>query len=78
MIVKILGSGCANCTNLETKVRNLIKLNEIEAEVVKVTQIQDIIAYKIMRTPGLVIDEVVKSSGIIPQNEQILRWLKGE
>lgn len=76
MVVKILGSGCANCINLERKVRDIIAKHNIEAEVEKVSEIQDIVGYGILRTPGLVIDEVVKSSGIIPKDEKILEWFQ--
>lgn len=78
MLVKILGTGCANCRNLENKVRNLIAQNNIDAEIAKITEVQDIMAYQILRTPGLVIDEVVKSYGYIPKDEEILQWLMGE
>jgi small redox-active disulfide protein 2 len=76
MHVKILGSGCTNCKNLERKVINLLAEHGIDAEVTKVSEIADIMAYGIMRTPGLVIDEVVKSAGVIPKDEQILSWLR--
>ena len=76
MHVKILGSGCTNCKNLERKVRDLVAQHGIDAEITKVSEIQDIVAYGIMRTPGLVINEVVKSVGIIPKDDQILGWLR--
>jgi small redox-active disulfide protein 2 len=76
MIVKILGTGCKKCTTLEQKVRELVSKNNIDASIEKVTEIQDIVSYKIMMTPGLVINEKVKSSGVIPKDEQILNWLK--
>ncbi len=75
MVVKILGSGCANCKNLESKVRDIIAKHNIEAEVEKVSEIQDIVGYGILRTPGLVINETVKSVGIVPKDKQILDWL---
>lgn len=78
MIVKILGTGCARCKNLEKKVREVAKNNQIDAEIQKVTEIQDIMKYHIMMTPGLVINEKVKSAGTIPSDQQILGWLKGE
>jgi small redox-active disulfide protein 2 len=76
MNVKILGSGCKKCMTLEQKVRDVVAKNNIDATVEKITEIQDIISYKIMMTPGLVINEKVKSTGIIPKDEQILTWLK--
>ena len=75
MIIKILGSGCATCKNLESRVREVIARNNIEAEVMKISEIQEIMTYGIMRTPGLVVNEVVKSSGTIPKDEKILEWL---
>jgi small redox-active disulfide protein 2 len=77
MNIKILGTGCAKCTNLEKKVKDLVQIHNIEAVVEKVSQIQDIMKYGIMSTPGLVINEKVVSFGTIPKDEQILNWIKG-
>lgn len=74
--VKVLGTGCKKCKTLEQKVRDLAIQNNIDAEFTKVTEIEDIMKYGIMMTPGLVINEQVKSYGIIPKDEQILNWLK--
>lgn len=76
MLVKILGTGCAKCKKLEEKVKEVASKNNIPADFQKVTEIQDIMQYKIMMTPGLVINEKVKSAGIIPNDETILQWLK--
>ncbi|HEX2962756.1 MAG: thioredoxin family protein [Bacteroidota bacterium] len=76
MVVKVLGTGCARCKNLESSVKDVIEKNNIEAEVVKVTDIPEIMKYGILMTPGLVVNEKVVSSGIIPKSEQILQWLK--
>ena len=75
--VKILGTGCNKCKALEQKVRDIAMQNNIEAEFTKVTEIEDIMKYGIMMTPGLVVNEQVKSCGIIPKEEQIINWLKG-
>jgi len=74
--VKILGTGCKKCLTLEAKVRELITNNNIDAAIEKVTDIQEMMNYGIMMTPGLVINEQVKSFGIIPKDDQILKWLK--
>ncbi len=74
--VKILGTGCSKCRSLEAKVRDLISKNNLEAEVIKVEDIQEMMGYGIMMTPGLVINEKLKSSGIIPKDDQLLNWLK--
>lgn len=74
--VKILGTGCKKCQNLENKVRELVASNNIDAAVEKVTDIQQMVNYGIMMTPGLIINEKVKSFGIIPKDDQIINWLK--
>ncbi|MGE5797908.1 MAG: thioredoxin family protein [Ignavibacteria bacterium] len=76
MIIKILGTGCKKCLTLESKVKGLAQQNNIDAVFVKVTDLNKIMSYGIMMTPGLVINEKVKSYGIIPKDEQILEWLK--
>ena len=78
MKVKILGTGCKKCQSLEAKVREVVQQNNINAEVEKVTDLSAIVSYGIMMTPGLVIDEKVKSYGTIPKDDQILSWLRGE
>jgi small redox-active disulfide protein 2 len=74
--VKILGTGCKKCQTLEAKIRDLVAVNNIEAAVEKVTDIQEMVRYGIMMTPGLIINEKVKSFGIIPKDDQIINWLK--
>jgi small redox-active disulfide protein 2 len=76
MNVKILGIGCPKCRALETKVKEILSANNITAEVEKVTDINDMMKYNIMMTPGLVINEKLKSFGNVPKDEQILQWLK--
>jgi small redox-active disulfide protein 2 len=74
--VKILGTGCKKCQTLEAKVRDLVAANNIDAAVEKVTDIQEMVRYGIMMTPGLIINEKVKSFGIIPKDDQLINWLK--
>ena len=74
--VKILGTSCKKCQTLEAKVRDLVTRNGIDAVVEKVTDLQEMVNYGIMMTPGLIINEKVKSYGIIPKDDQIITWLK--
>ena len=76
--IKILGIGCPRCRKLEEKVKEVVSENNIDAEVNKVTDVSDMMKYNIMMTPGLVINEKLKSSGSIPKDEQILNWIKEE
>lgn len=73
--VKILGSGCANCRKLEAVAREAASAAGIEAEFVKVTDMKDIMAYDLLSTPGLVIDEKLVSSGRIPTRAEVQGWL---
>ena len=78
MKVQILGSGCAKCKTLEERVRQLVAKHQLPVEVEKVTDLQEIIKYGIMMTPGLVIDGVVKSVGSIPKDDQLFAWMEGK
>ncbi len=66
MHIKILGPGCANCTNLEKVTRQAVSELGVEATIEKVTDYGEIAGYGIMRTPGLVVDERVVVSGRVP------------
>ncbi len=66
MEIKILGTGCANCKTLEKSVNIAVEELKIQAKVEKVEDIQKIMSYGIMRTPGLVINEKVILSGRLP------------
>lgn len=76
MIIKILGTGCTKCRKLEEKVSEIAKNNLISANIEKVTELEEIMKFNIMRTPGLVVNDKLVSSGILPKDEQILEWLK--
>lgn len=75
LTIKVLGSGCANCKRLEQIARKVIADMSIEAEVVKVTDYNDITAYNILSTPGLVINEKVVSYGRIPTPAEVTTWV---
>jgi small redox-active disulfide protein 2 len=75
LIIKVLGSGCANCKKLEAVTRQVVGEMAVEAEVIKVTEYPDIMAYNIMSTPGLVINEKVVSSGRIPSPAEITTFV---
>ena len=75
LTVKILGPGCANCKRLEEVARKAASDAGIEAEFVKVTDYKDILAYDILSTPGLVINERLVSSGKIPAPATIAQWM---
>lgn len=75
-IIKILGTGCPNCKRTEAVVQTVVEELKIEAKIIKVEDIQDIMAYDIMSTPAVVIDEVVKIKGRVPSFDEIKSLLQ--
>jgi small redox-active disulfide protein 2 len=73
--IKILGSGCPNCKKLEALTRQAVDQMAIQAQVVHVTDYAGIMAYNVMATPGLVINEKVVSTGRIPSTAEITTFL---
>lgn len=75
LTLKVLGSGCANCKKLEAITHQVVDQMGAQAEIIKVTEYPDIMAYNVMSTPGLVINEKVVSTGRIPSAAEINTWL---
>lgn len=73
--IEVLGPGCNNCQRLEANAREAVALTGVEAEIIKVADYGQIMAYGIMSTPGLVIDGTVVSYGRIPSAADIAAWL---
>jgi small redox-active disulfide protein 2 len=76
MVIRILGTGCPKCKKLEANALEALKQLDVSAEVEKVTELNDIMKYGVMMTPGLVIDEKVKSSGRVVTVDQIKRFIE--
>jgi small redox-active disulfide protein 2 len=74
--VQILGVGCPNCKKLEDNAREAIKALGIDAEIEKITDIDQIMSFGVMMTPALAIDGVVKSAGKVLSKEQIMELLR--
>jgi small redox-active disulfide protein 2 len=75
LTIKVLGSGCANCQQLEKIAKKAVQQLAIEAKVIKVTDYNEIIEHGVMTTPGLVINEKVVSSGKVPTEAEVVTWL---
>ncbi|HEX2935089.1 MAG TPA: thioredoxin family protein [Bacteroidales bacterium] len=71
MIIKVLGTGCANCKNLEKATQLAISELGINAQIEKVEDIQKIMSYGVMRTPALVIDEKIALYGRVPSVKEL-------
>ncbi|MEP0806646.1 MAG: thioredoxin family protein [Chloroflexota bacterium] len=75
LTVKILGSGCANCKRVEQIAQKVIAEMGFQAKLVKVTDYKDIMAYNILSTPGLVVNEKLVCAGRIPTPAEVTTWL---
>ena len=76
MEIKVLGTGCAKCMQLEKTVKEAVKELGIDAKIEEVKDIKKIMQYPILTTPGLVIDEKVVCSGKIPSKDEVKKYIK--
>ena len=75
MEIKVLGTGCPNCQTLEKTAREVVEELGIDASVTKEEDIMKIMAYGILHTPGLVVDEKVVLSGRVPSKKEVKELL---
>jgi small redox-active disulfide protein 2 len=76
MEIKVLGTGCPNCKRLDKLTRQAVAELGVDAMVVKVEDLDRIMAYDILSTPALVIDENVVVSGRVPRKNEIVAWIQ--
>ncbi|MFN2303265.1 MAG: thioredoxin family protein [Anaerolineales bacterium] len=76
MEIKILGMGCPKCKRLEAVAREVAEELGIQASISKVMSMDEIMQYDVISTPALVVNEVVLSSGRIPERDEIRAWFK--
>jgi len=77
MDIKILGPGCAKCSQTADIVKKTVEEAGIDASINKVTDIMEIAQFGVFGTPAVVIDGDVKCVGKIPKKDEIISWLKG-
>ena len=75
MKIEVLGTGCSKCNDLENKVKQAIAKKGGFVQIEKVSDLQKIMAYGVMSTPGLVIDGEVRSTGRVPSVEEIIAMM---
>jgi small redox-active disulfide protein 2 len=73
--IKVLGTGCANCKTTMKLIEDIAKEKGVEIQLEKVEQLQDIMAYGVMSTPGVVVEGKVVHAGGIPTRDKINGWL---
>jgi small redox-active disulfide protein 2 len=73
--IKVLGTGCANCKTTLKLIEDAAKAKGVEIQLEKVDQIQEIMSYGVMSTPGVVVDGKVVHAGGVPDKKKIESWL---
>ncbi|MEN8171330.1 MAG: thioredoxin family protein [Chloroflexota bacterium] len=74
-MIKVLGSGCANCKRVEQISRKVVDQLSVDAEIIKVTDPNQYIDYGVLSTPGLVINDVTVSTGRIPSLAEVTSFV---
>ncbi len=75
MQIEILGTGCPKCKKTKETIEKVLKQTGVEAEVVKVEDIEKILSYGVMVTPAVVIDGDVKTAGKVPDEKDVRKWI---
>ena len=75
LTIKVLGPGCANCVNLASIAQRAVNTMAIQARVEKVTDYAEFAKYRLLATPGLVINEKLVSAGRVPSEAEITTFL---
>ena len=75
MEVKVLGSGCAKCQKLHADAEKAIARSGVPATLVKVEDLREIMAFRVLTTPALVVDGEVKCAGRVPAVPEMVSWI---
>ncbi len=74
--IKILGTGCPKCKSTTALVEEVVRENNIDAQIIKVEDIMEIMQYNVLSTPVLVIDEQIAVKGRVPSKNEVFELLK--
>ena len=75
MRIKILGPGCPRCHQVEQMTKEVVKELGIDVTIEHVTDINKIMEYPILTTPGLVLDEELVCSGRVPTKAEVTQYI---
>jgi small redox-active disulfide protein 2 len=75
MEIKVLGTGCARCAELYAATTRAVAFLGVAARVTKVEKLDEIMAYRVLMTPALVIDDEVKVAGRLPTQAELTAWI---
>ncbi len=75
LTINVLGPGCQNCDKVEEITKSAVSTMGIETHIEKITDINEIVEYGVLSTPGLVINGKVVCSGRIPSQAEVTTWI---
>lgn len=75
MKIQVMGPGCPKCAKAEKNVKEAVAEAGVDAEVVKVSDFQEIASFGVFSTPAVAIDGEVKVVGKVPSKKEVLSWL---
>lgn len=78
MKIQVYGTGCNKCKALEKAVKDAVNKLGVDAEIVKIEELDKIMEAGILSTPGLAIDGEMKVTGRIPSSSEIEKWIKAK
>ena len=77
MKIKVLGPGCAKCSEVERIVKEAVTESGKAVEVEKVTDMHEFMKYGVFSTPAVIVDDQVKAAGKMPSKKDVLGWING-
>jgi len=75
MVIKVMGGGCKSCEKLHEYAKTAVEELGIDAEVLYITDMEEIMKAGIMSTPALIVDDVVKATGRVPKTKEIKKMI---
>ncbi len=76
MIIKVLGTGCTKCKTTVDLVKEVVQEHNIDAEIIKVEDIMEIMQYNVMATPAVIVNDEIKIKGRVPKKKELEDLLK--
>jgi len=75
--ITVYGPGCAKCKQTEELVRRVVTEAGVDATIVKVSEIKEMVTAGIMSTPAVAVDGVIKVTGRVPKADEVKQWITG-
>ena len=78
MIVQVVGPACELCDHALRQLEQVISAHDLDRVVEQITDFDEIIALKVYAVPGIIVNGILKSVGRIPDEDELIRWLRDD